>query len=252
MRKTLLFVAAGAFLLGFGTRLLLEPGAGGSSPVPGPQRAAVPSPRGPPGAEEAPRAPGAAGSQDAPPLPGAPEAPAPASLARSSAGLTLAELSEENARLRTQLAALQAQADGDRKVSELERGTPLAPPERLDRRFSQEALRTALAAAFVEAGLPNSVTSVDCTEYPCMIYGEGKGGPEEFQRLFSTGAMGGYAADTHNAFGWSTGDGTPERPRRDFLGLAIYPADDAKARGPDLRRRLKYRSAQMAETFDGN
>lgn len=176
--------------------------------------------------------------------------PTPPSVAPVEQRTAAPALVSENDQLRREVAALRALVEEERTIDERDQGTPLAAPPGLPSRFGPDALRERISEALVQAGLEGAqVTSVDCTEYPCIVYGEGEGGPEEFDRLRATDALRGYADDRHDAFGWSFGDGTPERPRKPFFGLAMYPRPDANARGGALKKRITYRARQMSETF---
>jgi len=144
----------------------------------------------------------------------------------------------------------------ERRVAELERqlkleralrteaeGKELKKPDNLPERFSEAALRSALTAGFKELGFKAEVTSIDCTEYPCIAYGEGFGTREDSERLAKSGAMSNYSGDNRNVWGWQNkADG------KETFGVALFPKDakdSDPAAGAELRKRIGFRVRQM-------
>jgi hypothetical protein len=118
---------------------------------------------------------------------------------------------------------------------ELEESAPLHPPEQLPDRFSEKALVAALNAALKETGSTAQLTSVDCTEYPCIAYFDSLSS-KDLAALKLSAAFRAYA---HDGF-VNTGKG-PDGP---FDGLVALPADDTNPRN-DLIARIRFRRGQL-------
>lgn len=156
----------------------------------------------------------------------------------------VAQLQIENERLRAVVAAQEEELsllDVDRRAKE--GGEPRAFPADLPERFTEGPLRAAFEQAIIEAGVDASVTSIDCSEYPCMVWGRWAGDTRELDdTLKATPAFAAYADDAPRVYGWGTGDG-PE-----VFAVALTPRRAADA-PPDeeLQRRIGHRAR---ETFD--
>jgi hypothetical protein len=62
-----------------------------------------------------------------------------------------------------------------------------------------------ITAGLKELGWRSEVTSIDCTEYPCIVYGEGSLRKSEWEKLAATGAFAEYKGDSHLAWAGPTG-----------------------------------------------
>lgn len=235
----LILVAVAALLVGLAAGLLLRPASPAAVVEASAPLAAAPSA----GSTREPCVEASAASHA--------QAASVAAVAAAPGASDVAALALENAKLRETVLRLRVDA-ADKLIAETERGVPLERPASLDPRFEADALRDAVTKALAEAGLEGSVTSVDCTEYPCIIYGDSKSGsgPEEFRKLRETSAFSAYAEDSQQGMGWIFGKGPTGGPKRHLFGLAVLPKDDAKAREAELRKRLRFRSQQMASTYD--
>lgn len=156
----------------------------------------------------------------------------------------------ENARLRDQLAAVQGKLAMEFKATAAEHGEPVAPPRDLPPRFAPEQLRAAVTDALREAGFAGAqVTSIDCTEYPCIVYGEGMSSREEFEKLEKADALRPYADDSHNSMGWGRkGEGGKQTQQ---FGMAVYAKSGDGDAGAGLRKRVGYRARQMQDSNEG-
>jgi hypothetical protein len=113
---------------------------------------------------------------------------------------------------------------------------PLAPPKELADRFSQKAIIEALTAALKEVGSAAQLSSVDCTEYPCIAYFDGLT-RKDLDALKQTGA---YQAYAHDYFTTMSNTG-PDGP---YQALVAMPRDDPNPRN-DVSARLRFRFGQM-------
>ncbi len=187
-------------------------------------------------------------AQEAPapaaPPPAAAVLPAASRFAVASPGTRPSvDLGDDLAALKGRLAELEQQLDMERKLRRESEGSELRKPGDLPARFSEQAIRDALNRSFKELGFAAEVTAMDCTEYPCIAYGEGFGTREDSERLDKAAALSEYANDAHSVWGW-TGKGEEGKATKEFA-VAVYPKDDRKARGDELRKRLDYRVVQM-------
>lgn len=166
-----------------------------------------------------------------------------------AAAATPAALARENEALRARVAELEHKLEVARQLETAEWGEPIQAPSDLDERFDQDVLRANFEAALKAAGFADAhVTSVDCTEYPCILYGEGMGSREDFSKLASTEDLAPYRGDDRMAWGfYSAGtDGGSPKPR---FGVAYYPEQTSKEAKAAMSKRLDYRFRQMKATF---
>lgn len=65
-------------------------------------------------------------------------------------------------------------------------GTPIAKRAvAVAPRFEQPALVAAMQQAFVASRVPGAVEGVDCTEYPCILFGRIRGGEDLIEQVNS-------------------------------------------------------------------
>jgi hypothetical protein len=114
--------------------------------------------------------------------------------------------------------------------------TPLSPPPDLPGRFSQPAVIAAITSALKEVGSHAQLTSVDCTEYPCIAYFQGLTDAELMALKQSTA----YQSYAHDRF-MTIGRAGPDGP---YDGLIVWPMNDPNPRD-NVRSRLRYRMGQM-------
>lgn len=142
------------------------------------------------------------------------------------------------------IADLERQLDSERKLRKEVEGPEVKKPDNLPPRFSEQSLRDSLTNAFAELGVKAQVTSIDCTEYPCIAYGDGFGSREDSDKLAKTPAMAAYAGDAHRTWGWNyMKDGT----NTGAFGIVLGPQDDQP--NSDLQKRVEYRVRMMQEAM---
>lgn len=159
----------------------------------------------------------------------------------ATAERSVAELSQQLAVMDEQLRAVShrlAAAEQDRQWRD---GKPLQKPANLALRFEQAQMHRAFESALKEAGLNAQITSVDCTEYPCIVYGHGMGDRDDFRKLDQTKALDPYNPDGRWGWGWGVpqGDGGSIQ----YFGVTFLPGKT----GPDAERdkRINYRVDEM-------
>jgi hypothetical protein len=204
------------------------------APAPSPVSAIIP----------APPAPTAAAKGPAPVLGSATPPPAPA------AGAIGGQVPPEDDPdvLRERIAKLQAELKVQQQLLQDHEGTVPKAPDGLAARFTEGPVRTAVEKALKEAGLVGAqVSSVDCTEYPCIVYAEGMGGREDSEKLLKAPALGDYKDDGKltSCSVMAAKAGADKR----FCALSFTPKDDTEANRAAVAKRMHYRVDQMAETM---
>ena len=158
-------------------------------------------------------------------------------------------LRAENARLKAELEQARGTIEKQRKELEAELGSAPRAPANLDPRFASGALLANVSQALREAGFTGAqVTSIDCSEYPCIVYGDGFNARDDTDKLKKTQALAPYTSDRMSTFGWGSG-ADKQMPH---WGLTVVPSDDPTPHA-DMLKRLRYRAAQMsnATSADG-
>ena len=80
------------------------------------------------------------------------------------------------------------------------RTTPAAP------RFASTSMSGALQAAFTSTSIPGSVDGVDCSEYPCIVFGRIRGAEDQMAKLEHSKSMAAYEEDILTVLLWSATD----------------------------------------------
>ena len=114
---------------------------------------------------------------------------------------------------------------------------PLTPPDALPERFSQSALVAAATSALRESGSKAELSTVDCTEYPCIVYFRGLSTQADVDALKRTAAYQPYASDHSYTLGRSGPDGP-------YDAMVEIPRSDPHPRN-EMGDRLKFRLGQM-------
>ncbi|WP_434347662.1 hypothetical protein ACN6A1_06305 [Myxococcus virescens] len=178
----------------------------------------------------------------------APHTPSPVTPAPPSPHAAPGTTAQLEAEKETHVASLEEKLQLERALRALDQGEPVPAPASLDARFQEAALVESIGKALAQAGFEDaSVSSIDCTEYPCIVYGEGMAGRDDFERLSETSAFSEYRTDRQQAFGWRMG-GT-DAPEKRYFGLALYSRDESPQRQEALNQRIQYRSRQMQQTL---
>jgi hypothetical protein len=113
-------------------------------------------------------------------------------------------------------------------------GSALAEPPNLAGRFKQAALLEAVRGAFQDVNPKAEVTSIDCTEYPCIAYGSGLS-IDQLRALNSSASMRPYS-----------GDDVSHLILNGTIGVIATPKDDPNNGSDDAEQRILFRFHQMA------
>jgi hypothetical protein len=153
---------------------------------------------------------------------------------RGDGGASTAELVASVRELKRKLGEAEA------LVSEIS-GRPLIEPADLPDRFKQAAVLAAVQQALAEAAPGAEVSSVDCSEYPCIAYTRGLSRSES-EGLTASLKAGGYQDDSRGMLGLP---GT--------TGVILTPKNDPnEADNTNATRRLLFRFEQMWEASSMN
>lgn len=147
--------------------------------------------------------------------------------------------------LRAKVAELEATLNTELKMRQGTEGEKVPVPAGLAPRLRDEKqLVSAFNAAFQEAGFSGQVTSVDCSEHPCLVFGNGFGARGDLEKLLPTSAFNAYAKDAMSTFGFQRGpDG--QDPASRFFGVAVLPSGGEAS--DELSKRIAFRIRQMEE-----
>lgn len=150
---------------------------------------------------------------------------------------------DELVALKAQVAQLQAQVELEQKMRRSVEGEQVPVPAGLPARFRDEKqLLTAFNAALTQAGFQSAqVTSIDCSEHPCIVFGTGFGARSDMEKLQAAPAMSAYAKDSFGTFGFQRGKDEASR----FFGVAVMPADGESPE--EVQKRMAWRVKQMEE-----
>lgn len=171
--------------------------------------------------------------------------PAPAAPPAGPGPTTPAVANDELTQLRARVTQLEGALENELKSKRANEGAPIAVPPGLDPRLRDEKqLVSTFNAALKEAGFPGQVTSVDCSEHPCIVFGNGFGDRGDMEKLQTTQAFGAYAKDSMSTFGFMRG---PENnPQNRFFGVAVMPSSN-EAPDAETSKRIAFRVRQMEE-----
>lgn len=158
---------------------------------------------------------------------------------------------DEVARLRARIEALEGELADERAMRLESEGEPIPMPPDLPAQFQKDALLANMQRAIDELGVDGEVTSVDCTEFPCIIYGDIDHTDEEvFDKLRGTAAMQPYTDAASGVSAWGHEQETPEgRQKRAFFGVALYPRGEAPEARTAVGRRMRFRNQQAFEAM---
>ena len=169
--------------------------------------------------------------------------------ARVAAGGDSRQLLAENEKLRRQLAEAEDQIALGEDAREQDEGVAQRFPQGLPPRFDEKALSDAVSEAVRELGVSARVAQVDCTEFPCIVYGDVSGYDQDTmklaERLKATTALAAYRDDAdHSAWMRSRDkdDQTGDVKDETYFAIAYYPKSHEKERGGAIARRVSHRN----------
>lgn len=175
-------------------------------------------------------------------LPGSPAAQVPAQTQAVSA-----------AECPSRLQALEQQLGSEEQKRRETEGAPiLKPPPGLPERLSQGALTAAMTLALQQSKVPGRLETIDCAEYPCILYGRIEGDEDNLERIERARAFAPYRADLMTLLSWTQTDqsfarrgANEERPERLLFAIALYTREDRTRFGDNLDRRIRVRTADL-------
>jgi len=174
--------------------------------------------------------------------------------ARSAAAGDSHELLAENERLRHRIAEAEDEIALGEDAREQQEGLPQEFPKGLAPRFERENLAQAFAHALEQLGASAKVTDVDCSEFPCIVYGELDGAEMDTmklaERLKGSPALAAYREDAdHSA--WMRArhkdDATGAVSDETHFAIGYYPKDEKKDGA--IERRIGHRNQTRWEAL---
>lgn len=130
---------------------------------------------------------------------------------RAASGGDVRALLDENARLRQELAAQRAEVAVMQAEQVEDRGEALPFPDDLPARFTEPVLLKSFQQAFADVGMQGEVSHIDCTEYPCIVFGKVQGDTRDLMKqLQQSPAFRDYTDDQRRVSGWARDEGGPE------------------------------------------
>ncbi|MCC7073716.1 MAG: FecR domain-containing protein [Deltaproteobacteria bacterium] len=160
---------------------------------------------------------------------------------RAASGGDVRVLLEENAQLRAELSEQRAEVAVMQAERAEDRGEAVPFPDDLPPRFSEAALLKSFQQAFADVGMKGEVSHIDCTEYPCIVYGKVPGDTRDLMKqLQQSSAFREYSDDDRRVSGWARDEGGPEQ-----FAVVLTPKTGAEPDDQDAAvRRLRWRVDQ--------
>ena len=168
----------------------------------------------------------------------------------------------ENRRLQAQVAKLKEELLVEQQLrEEREGGAPIPFPDDLPDAYREQALVKALRAALSAVGLEGEIGAVDCSEYPCIVFGQFELPPGDedvgaaWKRLEAQ-LQKSYAPASHDysirssTFRDVNREGQAEARNR--FGFSVYPKDSVdEAERAAMSKRLRFRNNQYFDATWG-
>jgi hypothetical protein len=165
-------------------------------------------------------------------------------------------MAAENRVLRDEIEKLRSALRSEKDARAAEEGSPIEFPKDLPERYRQEAMLKAVSEAIRAAGVPGEVRSVDCNEYPCIVYGDARvRGPGELDTYFRKAEeqlRRDYPAAS-SAMRTSLFSSRPKEGEETtaLFGIAIHPKAESeaeRAQENEMRKRMRYRQGQYMDS----
>lgn len=176
---------------------------------------------------------------------------------------TYAALLEASETLQTRVEELEGRLSIEEEMRQEREGLPVESPDDLEELYKKDALLGAFQSAIAEGDLPAQVTAVDCTEYPCIVFGEavgekGRAWAEKVRfmdQLMKHPALSPYADDASQRISvWrqQEDDENGEPTSSTAFGVSLYPKSDENLRGPEINKRVDYRVGEVLDPSPGD
>jgi hypothetical protein len=159
----------------------------------------------------------------------------------------------EIAALQGRVRELSKRLDEEDQIRRRSQGDPLAPPADLDDKYAEDTLLEAFRSAIASLETPLQITAIDCTEYPCILFGDAPGGEDltaTFDRLYQQPALSAYGDDTARAnMLWQRleRNDSGEEVESGHFAVSLFPASDRDERGETIQRRMQHRTQEFLE-----
>ncbi len=168
-------------------------------------------------------------------------------------------LVEQNQRLQQQVAELSRQLEAESEMRAGQEGHAFAFPEGLPDAYRGDALRQLFTNKLQQSGLEGDIEAVDCSEFPCIVYGKAmmegddRSSLDKAFREMNNLIANEFDPERHhyNTSVWGGIDEGPQgKKQKNIFGFAIYPKDSvADGDMTAMKRRLRYRNTQYADQF---
>lgn len=150
---------------------------------------------------------------------------------------------------------LQEQLAAQEKRRQAKEGTPIKARDDVSPRFSQKGLVDTFSEGFSVTDIDGRVESVDCTEYPCILFGRLQGDEGAVAELEDSAPFAVYDNDIGVMLTWASGDhahgGSPQAvggrqkpPEVSLFSFAFYSESDRQEYGELIDRRIRVRTAE--------
>lgn len=176
---------------------------------------------------------------------------------------TYARLYDETEQLRSRVEELESRLDVEKAMRFQKQGTELEEPADLPAQYGKEAMLDAFQHAIAATGAPIELSTIDCTEYPCIVVGNviDAPGTDTFDDTF------GYLRDFLKGPGFEAyqennsnrisvwrgvGDKNGEKKNETLFAITMYPESDEEARGEQLKQRIRYRTGEILDASRTN
>jgi hypothetical protein len=166
-----------------------------------------------------------------------------------SKGESLADT--ENRVLREQLRTAVETLTAERQEQETRAGEQVPWPGQLSPAYREDGLRTNFMEAIRASGLAGEVKSIDCTEFPCVVYGEAatpgdRDAAEAAMKRFEEQLHAAYPEKDHqvheSVWGRSGKSVDGEQEHKTMFAISVYPDDVVDKSGVEkVRKRLWHR-----------
>jgi len=150
-------------------------------------------------------------------------------------------LRAENERLRKLIATQDEELSLVANVlDDAEGGKPRAFPANLPQRLTADALKDAFGTGFAEAGIDGVITSIDCSEYPCMVWGEFTfDGSKLSETMNATPSFSAYQGDGKWVRSWGIDD-----HGREAFSITLAPPSEEVERDELFDKRVRHRNEE--------
>lgn len=152
-----------------------------------------------------------------------------------------AALVRRNRELEENLAKAREEPELVDAVKRAEEGEPAPFPPDLPARFQGAEMQRAFEAALDEVGVKGGVIEVDCSEYPCTIYGQ-LTTREDMDKLRKSQALAPYATDSNSTSVWGTQtkrDGVDVKET--YFGVQLVPEGTKPTETEEKRQERRLR-----------